>query len=119
MTYGRGSFSHSTSRLSAVGWTHDDFVAGGTGKTGGRVVTRLQDRGVAVRAGSRKTGFDWARPESWAPAIGDADRAYLTYYPDVAVPSAVEDLSAFGKVAADLGMQRIVLLSGRGEPEAV
>jgi uncharacterized protein YbjT (DUF2867 family) len=94
------------------------FVAGGTGKTGGRVVTRLQDRGVAVRAGSRKTGFDWARPESWAPAIGDADRAYVTYYPDMAVPSAVEDLSAFGKVAADLGVQRIVLLSGRGEPEA-
>jgi uncharacterized protein YbjT (DUF2867 family) len=94
------------------------FVAGGTGKTGGRVVTRLQERGVAVRAGSRGTGFDWARPESWAPALGDAERAYVTYFPDAAVPSAVPDLAAFGKVAADAGVRRLVLLSGRGEPEA-
>ncbi|MEV6487468.1 NmrA family transcriptional regulator [Actinoplanes sp. NPDC051633] len=95
------------------------FVAGGTGKTGGRVAARLQERGIAVRAGSRRTGFDWARPESFAPAIGDADRAYVTYYPDMAVPSAVPDLAAFGRVAVERGVERIVLLSGRGEPEAV
>lgn len=94
------------------------FIAGGTGKTGSRVAARLEQRDITVRAGSRGTGFDWADPAGWAPAIGDADTAYVTYAPDLAVPSAVTDIARFTRIAVDRGVRRFVLLSGRGEPEA-
>jgi uncharacterized protein YbjT (DUF2867 family) len=98
--------------------TRTVFVAGGTGKTGGRVAARLQQRDIAVRIGARRTGFDWTRPETWAPAIGGADSAYLTYSPDLAVPAAAADIAQFSKIAVEQGVRRFVLLSGRGEPEA-
>jgi uncharacterized protein YbjT (DUF2867 family) len=98
--------------------THTVFIAGGTGKTGGRVADRLRQRDVAVRIGARSTGFDWTRPETWAPAIGGADSAYLTYSPDLAVPAAAGHIAQFTKIAVEQGVRRFVLLSGRGEPEA-
>ena len=36
------------------------LVLGGTGKTGRRIVERLERQGVPVRAGSRALPFDWA-----------------------------------------------------------
>ena len=47
------------------------LVLGGTGKTGRRVVERLQARGLAVRIGSRSGAppFDWEDPATWAPAL--------------------------------------------------
>ncbi|ODU05374.1 MAG: NmrA family transcriptional regulator [Pseudonocardia sp. SCN 72-86] len=96
------------------------FVAGGTGKTGRRVAARLQARGIGVRVGSRggRDPFDWHRPDTWAAAIGDADAAYIAYAPDLAVPGADTHVGAFARVAVTQGVRRIVLLSGRGEPEA-
>ncbi|WP_034609553.1 hypothetical protein [Cellulomonas sp. URHD0024] len=94
------------------------FIAGGTGKTGRRVAVRLHARGITTRIGSR-TGtppFDWDRPETWEAALGEADRAYVAYAPDVAVPNAPDQLSGFGKAARHL--HAITLLSGRGEPQA-
>ncbi|MDF2694187.1 MAG: hypothetical protein K0S65_2570, partial [Labilithrix sp.] len=41
---------------------------------------------------------------------------YLAYAPDLAVPGAAENIRPFAKLAAELGVRRIVLLSGRGEP---
>ena len=42
-------------------------------------------------------------------------KAYVTYFPDLAFPGAIEKLDAFAKLALETGLQHIVLLSGRGE----
>jgi uncharacterized protein YbjT (DUF2867 family) len=96
------------------------LVVGATGKTGRRVVDRLRTRGVTVRAGSRSgdTRFDWEVPESWGPALHGASAAYVTYYPDLAAPGATDAIEAFCERAVDAGVDRLVLLSGRGEEEA-
>jgi uncharacterized protein YbjT (DUF2867 family) len=96
------------------------LVLGGTGKTGRRVVERLQARGVPVRVGSRSAepGFDWEDDSTWAPALHGTRSVYLSYYPDLAVPGAAEAVEAFVKLAAENGTRRIVLVSGRGEKEA-
>lgn len=96
------------------------LVLGGTGKTGRRVVQRLQASGHPVRVGSRSGNppFDWQDQETWSPALRDVDSVYLTYYPDLAIPGAVETVRAFTELATANGIQRLVLLSGRGEEEA-
>jgi uncharacterized protein YbjT (DUF2867 family) len=96
------------------------LVVGGTGKTGRRVADRLRACGVTVRVGSRSgdTRFDWEAPASWEPALRGATAAYITYYPDLAVPGAGEAIEAFCERALDTGVDRLVLLSGRGEEEA-
>ena len=99
---------------------HDILVFGATGKTGRRVVERLQARGVPTRAGSRSAQppFDWQDRDTWAPALDGAAAVYVTYFPDLAVPGAPEAVGELARLAADAGVQRIVLLSGRGEEEA-
>src|SRR5687767_2512251 len=96
------------------------LVLGGTGKTGRRVAERLQARGVPVRIGSRsgEPPFDWEDRSTWAPALEGARAAYVTYYPDLAVPGAPEAIAAFAELALAKGTRRLVLLSGRGEDEA-
>ncbi len=93
------------------------LVIGATGKTGSRVAAKLEARGVLVRRGARRseTPFDWEDPATWAPVLTDVAKAYVTYFPDLAFPGAVEKLEAFTKLAKDTGLQHIVLLSGRGE----
>lgn len=93
------------------------LVIGATGKTGSRVANKLEAKGIAVRRGARKsaTPFDWEDPSTWAPVLTGVSKAYVTYFPDLAFPGAVEKLEAFTKVAADTGLEHIVLLSGRGE----
>ena len=96
------------------------LVLGATGKTGRRIVERLQARGVPTRAGSRtaQPPFDWADRDTWAPALGGVAAVYVTYYPDLAVPGAPEAVGELARLAGDQGVQRLVLLSGRGEEEA-
>ena len=96
------------------------LVLGGTGKTGRRVVDRLRARGVAVRVGSRSATppFDWDDVSTWEPSMRGVRAAYISYYPDLAVPGATEAVSALATIAAAAGVQRLVLLSGRGEAEA-
>lgn len=96
------------------------LVLGGTGTTGRRVAQRLQRRGVAVRIGSR-TGappFVWEDRATWPAVIEGARAAYLCFSPDLAVPGAAETVGAFAQAATAGGVQRLVLLSGRGEPGA-
>ncbi|MFC8759798.1 NmrA family transcriptional regulator [Streptomyces sp. NPDC057193] len=97
------------------------LVTSASGKTGRRVAERLGERGATVRAGSRTgaTPFDWEDPATWAPALRGADAAYVAYYPDLAAPGAVEAMRTFGALAAESGVRRLTLLSGRGEPEAL
>lgn len=96
------------------------LVVGATGKTGARVAAKLEEKGVDIRRGSRSsnTPFDWENPATWAPALSGVIKAYVTYFPDLAFPGAVEKLEAFTKVAAASGLEHIVLLSGRGEHHA-
>jgi uncharacterized protein YbjT (DUF2867 family) len=96
------------------------LVLGGTGKTGRRVAARLQARGLPVRIGSRsgEPPFDWQKPETWASALDGVSAAYVSYYPDVAIPGAPEAVRAFTELAVQSGTRRLVLLSGRGEEEA-
>ena len=96
------------------------LVLGGTGKTGRRVVSRLQERGAAVRVGSRggEPPFDWDDRATWAPALHGASAAYISYFPDIALPGAPEAIAELSRLAVAGGTRRLVLLSGRGEQEA-
>ena len=96
------------------------LVLGATGKTGRRVLQQLQARGVRVRAGSRsgQPAFDWERPATWAGALAGCTSVYVSYQPDLAVPGALETVTAFFAEARRANIQHIVLLSGRGEVEA-
>src|SRR5262249_16886506 len=96
------------------------LVLGGRGKTGRRVLERLTARGLPVRVGSRsgQPPFDWEDQTTWAPALEGVGSVYISYYPDVAAPGAVEAVGSFARLAVAKGVQRHVLLSGRGEREA-
>lgn len=96
------------------------LVIGGTGKTGRRVVERLQRLGLPYRIGScsAQPAFDWEDRQSWSRALVGVDRAYVTFYPDICVPGGLEKVESFFKFAVDAGVKRLVFLSGRGEAEA-
>jgi uncharacterized protein YbjT (DUF2867 family) len=96
------------------------LVLGGTGKTGRRVVERLAARGVPVRVGSRsgEPPFDWEDRATWDPALEGVGAVYVSYYPDIAIPGAVETTRDFAELAMSKGVPRMALLSGRGEPQA-
>lgn len=96
------------------------LVLGGNGKTGRRVVERLQNLGKVVRIGSRSASpaFDWQQPTTWPAVLQGITVAYITYQPDLAVPGALEAVEHFTKVAIEAGVQKLVLLSGKGEEEA-
>ncbi len=100
--------------------TNPILVIGATGKTGSRVTKRLEAMGLPVRHGTRSAAipFDWEAPETWEPALSGVDKAYVTYFPDLAFPGAVEKVAAFAKTAKATGLKHVVLLSGRGEHHA-
>ncbi|WP_051049640.1 SDR family oxidoreductase [Nocardiopsis ganjiahuensis] len=86
------------------------LVLGGTGKTGRRVVARLRAAGHEVRVASRSGDwhFDWQDPGTWDTALEGAGAAYVVPFdPEPLVPALVER-------AVAAGLDRIVLLSGRG-----
>jgi uncharacterized protein YbjT (DUF2867 family) len=97
------------------------LVLGGTGKTGRRVAERLKARGLPVRIGSRsgEPPFEWNDQSTWAPVLRDVQSVYVVYYPDLAFPGAAETIRSFAEMAVKSGAGRLVLLSGRGEEEAL
>ena len=97
------------------------LVLGSNGKTGRRVVERLEKiENVEIRLGSRneKIPFDWEKPETWEKILQDINAVYITFQPDLASPSAADSIQNFTLLATEAGVQKIVLLSGRGEKEA-
>jgi uncharacterized protein YbjT (DUF2867 family) len=96
------------------------LIIGATGKTGRRVASRLKDRGLPFLAGSRSAqpAFDWENQATWGPCLDGATQAYVSYYPDLCVPGAVQTVQSLFAAAVDAGVRKIVLLSGRGEWEA-
>jgi uncharacterized protein YbjT (DUF2867 family) len=99
---------------------HPTLVLGGTGKTGRRVADRLRGLGRPVRIGSRRADppFDWDDRSTWPAVLRDVASAYVSYYPDLTFPGAVDAVGELARMAAGSGVERIVLLSGRGEEEA-
>jgi uncharacterized protein YbjT (DUF2867 family) len=95
------------------------LILGGTGKTGRRVADRLQARGLPVRAASRSGAqrFDWDDPNTWAPLLEGVESLYIAYPPDLTVPTSGPHVGAMAAQAVASGVRKIVLLSGRGEPQ--
>ncbi|RZL38708.1 MAG: NmrA family transcriptional regulator [Pedobacter sp.] len=97
------------------------LVLGATGKTGKRVVERLQkvnDTEIVIGSRTAEKPFDWENPETWPAVLDGVNSVYITFQPDLAVPFAAELIQKFTFLATKLGVQKMVLLSGRGEKEA-
>jgi len=96
------------------------LVLGGTGKTGRRIAAGLEAKGIPVRTGSRSASppFDWNDEAGWNACLEGVTAAYISYAPDLAMPGATDAIQAFVDRATQHGVERLVLLSGRGEPEA-
>jgi uncharacterized protein YbjT (DUF2867 family) len=94
-------------------------VLSGTGTTGRRVVQRLEALGIPTRSGSRSATprFDWADESTWSATLEGVAAAYLAYHPDMAAPGAAEAVETLSSMAVEAGVQRLVLLSGRGEED--
>jgi len=97
------------------------LVLGGTGKTGRRVAARLRALGRPVRIGSRAGNppFQWNDRATWPASLAGVGTAYLSYQPDLAFPGGAETVGDYAALAAASGVQRLVLLSGRGEDGAL
>lgn len=96
------------------------LVIGKTAKTGSRVNQRLQALGYPTRGVSRSSSpdFNWEDSTTWREAMKGVKSAYVTFYPDLAIPTAQDTIKEFVAVAKDAGLEHLVLLSGRGEQGA-
>ncbi len=96
------------------------LIVGKNGKTGWRVDRRLQALGYPTRGVSRSTSpvFDWEDQATWREAMSGTRAAYVTFQPDLAIPGAEQTVRDFVALAAELGLEHLVLLSGRGEDGA-
>lgn len=94
------------------------LIIGGTGKTGRRIVTGLEALGKPVRVASRQsaTPFEWQDRSTWPAVLAGVRTVFINYIPDLAVKGAAEDMQAFSQQCKASGVERVVLLSGRGEP---
>jgi len=112
--------SKKANRHSAIETDQITLVLSGTGKTGRRVAERLKARGVATRIASRSGMpiFDWNDQSTWNAVLAGVGAAYISYAPDLAIPGATDAIRAFTARAIENGVERLVLLSGRGEEEA-
>tara|TARA_R100000027_G_scaffold61323_1_gene52619 strand:- start:4320 stop:5192 length:873 start_codon:yes stop_codon:yes gene_type:complete len=110
--------TQNTTRISTPSAT--TLVLGGNGKTGRRVVAGLKAQGRSVRIGSRSASpsFDWHDSRNWGTVFDGIREMYVAYHPDLAVPGASEHIRQLVAIAKERGVQKIVLLSGRGEEEA-
>ena len=93
------------------------LIIGKTAKTGLRIDQRLQALGYTTRGVSRSTlpAFDWEDPTTWRAVLEGTESAYVTFYPDLAIPTAEQTIRGFIALAKDVGLRHLVLLSGRGE----
>ena len=96
------------------------LVLGATGKIGRRIATQLVNRGIPTRLASRSADitFDWEDQSNWDSVLDGVTTVYLSYAPDLAIPGASASIQTFAEKAVTQNVQRLVLLSGRGEEEA-
>lgn len=100
--------------------TKQILVLGANGKTGSRVVERLEKLNLPVRKGSRSTvpKFDWEHSENWKEVLEGISSVYITFQPDLAVEGSDDSIRMLSRLAKEAGVEKFVLLSGRGEKEA-
>lgn len=98
----------------------DILITGVIGKTGRRIQERLVARGITARPGSRQgtVPFDWYDASTWTKALEGIRTVYLSFYPDLAVAGAPAIIQEFTDLAVANGVEKLVLLSGRGEANA-
>lgn len=96
------------------------LVIGGNGKTGSRVAENLKQSGHNLRVVGRKTNpnFNWEDIDTYSSALKNMDRAYIVYYPDLAMPGSRDAITILTEKALEAGLEKVVLLSGKGETEA-
>ena len=96
------------------------LIIGKNGKTGWRVDRLLQAQGIPTRAVSRSTtpAFDWEDQGTWRAALEGTRSAYITFHPDLAIPTAEQTIRDLVALAREVGLEHLVLLSGRGEDGA-
>ncbi|KUL55336.1 NmrA family protein [Streptomyces sp. NRRL F-4489] len=89
---------------------HPILITGGTGKVGGRAAAQLRAKGVAVRVGSRsgEPRFDWEDESTWDAALAGVQKVFLVPHDGALLTRP------FVRRAKELGVERVVLLSGRG-----
>ncbi|MGW7074222.1 NmrA family NAD(P)-binding protein [Streptomyces sp. NPDC054866] len=92
------------------------LVTGGTGTTGSRITATLADRGLPIRAGSRRPApgtrqvrFDWADPATHGPALDGIGAVYLV--PPIGDAEPARLMLPFLERALRSGVGRFVLLS--------
>ncbi|MEU2945313.1 NAD(P)H-binding protein [Nocardiopsis alba] len=86
------------------------LVVGAAGTTGRRVTRMLDERGHETRPASRSSEwrFDWNDTDTWDRVLKGARSMYLVQYdPEPLAPAFIER-------AVEHGVERVVLLSGRG-----
>ncbi len=100
------------------------LVTGATGTVGSRVVDRLIDRDVTVKAATRNpaveqfqgdaepVAFDFEKPETWGTAFEGVDAMFLVRPP--AVARVGDTMLPAIDAAARVGVERVVLLSVLG-----
>jgi uncharacterized protein YbjT (DUF2867 family) len=96
------------------------LVLGGTGRTGSRIASRLAQRGVHTTIASRRATvpFLWEDRSTWDDTLHGSAAAYVCYSPDLAFDGVAGLIAEFAYRARQLGVRRLVLLSGRGEEGA-
>lgn len=105
------------------------LVTGATGKTSRRLIPKLLQRGIALRAASRTPAlarvgvepvrFDWLDESSYQPALDGVDAVYLAS-PQLSGHAVVSvaHIQKFAHAAAGSGVRRLVLLSSFGVDQA-
>ena len=96
------------------------LVLGGNGKTGSRVAERLTALGIEVRIGSRSAtpSFDWYDDSTWAAGARRRRHGLRVLLPRPGGRRLARDHRRVRAAGREAGVKRLVLLSGRGEPEA-
>ncbi|QEY32714.1 hypothetical protein EVJ50_11235 [Synechococcus sp. RSCCF101] len=97
--------------------TRTTLVLGSSGKTGRRIAARLHERGCAVRSGSRTASpaFHWEDPSTWSDVLSDVAQMVVILPSSLPIAGTPARFRALVQVAEAHGVERLVLVSGRGE----
>lgn len=89
--------------------TEPTLILGATGSVGRRVAARLGALGAHVRPATRHSAprFDWSDERTWKPALDGVSRLFLMS------PDGLPVAPGFVRLAVELGVDRMVLLSSR------
>jgi uncharacterized protein YbjT (DUF2867 family) len=67
---------------------------------------------------SNPPAFDWNDRTTWQATFDGVTAAYIAYAPDLAIPGSTKPVRELVRYAVEVGVHRLVLLSGRGDEDA-